>query len=540
MHYDFIVIGSGFGGSISALRLAEKGYKTVVVEQGRWLNSNDFSNAKTSLKELLWVPQLGMKGYFFQEIFKHTSIVGGIGVGGGSNVYAAVLLEPHDSFYRDPAWSSLGIDWKNELIEHYETASRMLGVEKNPHHGTQDDYLKATAEKMGAGSTFGAVPSGIYFGTPEVKTKDPYFEGKGPDRSGCYLCGECLTGCPHGSKNTLDKNYLYFAQKKGVEILANRKAVNIVPLENGKYRIDLADPHQAKKQHAPITADNIVLSGGVLGTLDLLFRCRDITGTLPKISPQLGKLVRTNSEAILSVLDPDPDIDLTHGPAISSEFYPDDRTHVTQNRFPQGYNYMRFYFGPLVDDDNPSRRLRKTIFELLLHPKKSTAVMRSKDFYKRVTALTVMQDIDNRLEFTYGRSIMNRFGYKLKSQQIKGNQAPTNLSVANHTAQALADVTGGLPSNILTESLGNLGATAHILGGCHIGKNNESAVIDTNHQLFGYPGIYIVDASAIPANVGVNPSLTISALAERAMSKIKNKANLVQTNKTDEKRPKNA
>ncbi len=520
MNYDYIIIGSGFGGSVSALRLSEKGYRVAVVEQGKWMHSNDFESTAGSLKNLLWAPPMGMKGYFFQEFFKHITIIGGVGVGGGSIVYAAVLLEPKDDFYNDPAWSHLGVGWKSELKEHYKTASKMLGIEKNPNFDIQDDYLKRTAEKMNAGSTFGPVPNGIYFGTPEEKKQDPYFGGEGPDRSGCYLCGECLTGCPYGSKNSLDKNYLYFAQKNGVEILTNRKAENIIPKENGKYVVEMCDPHKTKKKFPSITANNIVLSGGVLGTLDLLFRCRDITKTLPHISQKLGTLVRTNSEAIVGILDSDEDVDLTRGTTISSDFYPDDKTHITQNRFPKAYNFMRFYGAPLIDDDNPLRRTVRSIGRFIFHPKKSTAVMRSKNYYKRITALTVMQNLDNHMAFTYGRSPMTKFAHRLKSKKVKGKEAPSNLSIANKTAEVMAEVTGGIPMNIISESVGNISTTAHILGGCHMGKDKDEGVIDTNHQVFGYPGLYVVDASAIPANVGVNPSLTVSALAERAMSKV--------------------
>ncbi|MBU3915763.1 GMC family oxidoreductase N-terminal domain-containing protein [bacterium] len=523
MNYDYLIIGSGFGGSVSALRLSEKGYKVAIVEQGKWMNSNDFENAGSGLKNLLWSPPMGMKGYFFQEFFKHITIIGGVGVGGGSLVYAAVLLKPKDAFYNDPAWSHLGVDWKNELKEYYETASHMLGIEINPNFGIQDDYLKRTAEKMNVGSTFGSVPNGIYFGTPEEKKKDPYFGGDGPDRSGCYLCGECLTGCPHGSKNTLDKNYLYFAQKNGVEILTDRKAENIVPKENGKYVVELCDPHKKKKKYPSLTAANVIISAGVLGTLDLLFRCRDVTKTMPDISRKLGTLVRTNSEAIVSVLDSDENIDLTRGTTISSDFYPNETTHVTQNRFPRAYNFMRFFCAPLIDDDKPFRRSMRSIRQFIFHPLKSTLVMRSKNFHKRVTTLTVMQNLDNYMAFTYGRSVMMKFSHRLKSKRVKGKEAPSNLPIANETARVLAEVTGGIPANVIMESVGNLSTTAHILGGCHMGKDKDEGVIDTNHQLFGYPGLYVIDASAIPANVGVNPSLTVTALAERAMSKVEEK-----------------
>lgn len=520
MTYDYIIIGSGFGGSVSALRLSEKGYRVAVIEQGKWLNSNDFASAENSVKQLLWSPALGTKGYFFQEFFKHITIVGGVGVGGGSLVYAAVLLEPKDEFYSDPAWNSLGVDWKSELSDHYQTASEMLGIETNPNFDIQDQYLKKTAELMNAGDTFAPVPNGIYFGTPEKKVPDPYFDGRGPDRSGCYLCGQCMTGCPHGSKNSLDKNYLYLAQKNGVEIITCRKAENIVPLEKGGYRLELCDPHKKRKKYPFMTAKNIVLSAGVLGTLELLFKCRDITKSLPDISPKLGTLVRTNSEAIVGVLDSDPDIDLTQGTAISSEFYPDSKTHITQNRFAKGYDFIKWYLGPLVDDDRPLRRALRVLLQFILHPKRSSTAFRCKTFYRRISALTVMQNVDNQIAFTFGRSIMEKFGYRLKSQKVVGKEAPSNLSIANKTAQVMAKATEGIPLNMMTESIGNLSTTAHILGGCRIGKSKSEGVIDVNHEVFGYPGLFVVDASAIPANVGVNPSLTITALSERAMSKI--------------------
>ena len=520
MVYDYVIIGSGFGGSVAALRLAEKGYTVAILEMGKHLTSDDFDNGCKSVRNLIWQPAIGMKGYFLQEVFAHLAVIGGVGVGGGSNVYAAVLLEPKDDFYSDTSWSDLGVNWKDELAVHYETASLMLGVEKNPFFGTQDEYLKKTAESMGAGETFGPVPSGIYFGKSEIKKSDPYFDGQGPSRTGCHLCGKCMTGCPHGSKNSLDKNYLYLAQKKGVRILPGRKAENIIPLSGGGYTVRVCDPHSKRKKYPSVSGKNLIVAGGVLGTLDLLYRCREITKTLPEISAQLGTLVRTNSEAIVGVMDSDPGADMANGPSISSEFYPDKYTHITQNRFSHGYDFMKWYFGPLIDDSNPVRRSLRTLFNYMAHPFQSCASLFGGNFYRRITALTVMQNHDNRLAFDYGRSLYSFFGYRLKSRKLKAFSAPSNLPVANKTAKTMAEISNGTPLNFLSESIGNISTTAHILGGCHMGNSKDNGVIDTNHEVFGYPGLYIMDGSSISANVGVNPSLTICALAERAVKRI--------------------
>ena len=332
-----------------------------------------------------------------------------------------------------------------------------------------------------------------------------------------------MTGCPHGSKNSLDKNYLYFANKNGTKILPGRKAEKIKPLPDGGYTVSVCDPHSKRKKYPSVTGKNVIIAAGVLGTLDLLFRCRDIHRTLPGLSSQLGSLVRTNSEAIVGVLSDDNDIDLASGPAISSEFYPDKYTHITQNRFSPGYEFMKWYFGPLIDDNNPVRRAVRTLFNYITHPLKSSASLRGGNFYRRFTALTVMQNYDNRLAFEYGRSIFAFFGYRLKTRKIKEYAAPSNLPVANKTAETMAKISNGTPLNFLSESVGNISTTAHILGGCHMGTSEENGVIDTNHEVFGYPGLYVMDGSSISANVGVNPSLTICALTERAVKRVPDK-----------------
>ena len=541
MEYDFAIIGSGFGGSVSALRLAEKGYKVVVLEQGNRVTPLDMEEASGSLLKLLWMPWLGIKGFFTQQFFKHLSIVGGVGVGGGSIVYAAVLLRPKDDFYNDPSWNRLGISWKKELKPHYDTASKMLGIKTNPNQDIMDDYLKQTAKKMGVLNTFGPVNNGIYFGTPEVTRNDPFFGGIGPARDGCHLCGECLTGCKHGSKNTLDKNYLYLAEKLGVTVLPNRKVTAIIPREDGMYDLTVKDPTRKLKRCPDIRAKKVIVAAGVLGTLELLFRCKKITRTLPDISKELGAVVRTNSEAIVGALLPDRDMDLSRGTTISTDFYPDKHTHITQNRFPSGYNFMKLYAGPLVNDDRPFRRGIKALGKIITTPSTVFKHWFARNWNKRVVILTVMQNLDNRISFTYGRSLALLFlGRRLRSKRYPGKEAPTNLPVANETARVLAEVIGGTPINVIMESLMNQSTTAHILGGCHMGSSAENGVIGTNHEVFNYPGLYVVDGAAVSANVGVNPSLTITAMAERAMSLIpaKKKApnNFLKNNITIKKR----
>lgn len=520
MDYDVAIIGSGFGGSVSALRLSEKGYRVAVVEQGNWVTPEDMEEGDNSVRRLNWFPTLGSIGYFSQDFFRHVTLVRGIGVGGGSVVYAAVLLRPKDDFYRDSMWASMGIDWKKELAPHYEMAEKMLGVTANPNRDIQDQYLQKTAERMGAAATFGPTPNGIYFGTPEVMAPDPFFNGQGPHRAGCFLCGRCLTGCPHGSKNTLDKNYLYLAQRLGATILPLRKVKSIEPLEGGGYQLALRHPAKPFYKYPPLKAKIVVAAAGVVGTLELLFHSRDVAKTLPALSGQLGKVVRTNSEAIVGALSPESEKDLTYGTAISSHFYPDDHTHITQNRFPSGYTFMKFFTGPLVDDPNPTIRSLKTLGAIATNPSLIKNTWFAKNWHKRVTVLTVMQHLDNQISFVYGRKASFLFRRGLKSRAVKGKSAPTYLPVANHAARTLAEVTGGQPLNILTESIGNTSTTAHILGGCHMGTSADNGVIDTSHQVFGYPGLYVVDGSAVSANIGANPSLTIAALAERAMGLI--------------------
>ncbi len=520
MDYDFIVVGSGFGGSVSALRLAEKGYRVAVLEQGRRISPEDMALADRSPRHLFWLPALGLKGYFQQSLFRHVTIVHGAGVGGGSLVYAAVLLEPPTAFFRDPIWRDLGVDWQAELTPHFATARQMLGCTPNPYMGEMDDYLRQTAVSLNAADSFDTTPLGIYFGQPDVTAPDPYFGGRGPARTGCRQCGACLTGCQYNAKNSLDQNYLYLAEKLGAVLLPERQVTHISALNEG-YAVYVVNPLDRKRPYTPLTTRKVILAAGVLGTLKILFHSRDVTRTLPHVSPQLGQVVRTNSEAITGILSRNPDAQLSEGgPAITSHFYANSHTHITQNRFPPGYTFMRYYTGPLVDGARPLPRALQTVGAYLRQPRRATASARSQNWHQRISVLSTMQVLDNQISFSYGRSPLTGFRYGLQSQSAAGKRAPTYIPEANQAARIFAQHSGGDPQNTLLESVGNLSITAHILGGTHMGSGPENGVIDTNHELFGHPGLYVVDGTAVSANVGVNPSLTITALAERCMARI--------------------
>jgi cholesterol oxidase len=521
--WDVIVIGSGFGGAVSALRMAEKGYRVLVVEQGRHVTVGDMEAAGQDAKHLLRLPAMGLRrGFFAQDVYRHVSLVRGIAVGGGSVVWAAVMLEAPQAFYDDVAWKRLPArNWREELQPHYQTATHMLGLAINPRHTLQDDWLKETARRMGAQSSFGPVTQAIYFGDNGVEVADPYFGGEGPARKGCQFCAQCATGCPHGAKNSLDKNYLHLAQRHGAHIVAQRRVQRIVPIKDsgGGYRVMIAHPWDRSQSVQTITAPKVIVSAGVVGTLELLLACRDRYACLPALSKVLGQHVRTNSESIVPITARDPTVDVRDGATISSHFYVGE-THITQNRLSPSHGVLRWQTGPLVDDHVAWRRALRTMWQFVVHPLDATLGVRAGSAWSaRTSLLTVMQSADNQLSFGYGRTAFRGFGWGLYSRlAAHETPVPANLSVANRAAQVFAQVSGGVAGNSLLETLGNTSMTAHVLGGCVMGGSAADGVIDEHHEVFGYPGLYVIDASAIPANVGVNPSLTITAMAERAMS----------------------
>ena len=388
----------------------------------------------------------------------------------------------------------------------------MLGRVPCPTMHVQDEFLKETAQVLGVEDTYGPVPLGIYFGAEN--SPDPFFNGQGPVRNGCIECGACLAGCANGAKNTLDKNYLYFAEKLGAQILPERKVTMLRAVEGG-YEIEIVNPLTGT-HYTPLSAPRVVLAAGVLGTLEILFRAREARALIG-LSPMLGRRVRTNSEAIVGVMSKDKAVDLSQGPAISSDFHANPHTHVTQNRLPPSYWFMKLYSGPLVDGLRPFQRALKALIQFPIFLSRTISSMFDfKNFYKQVTLLSIMQNLDNQMSFVWG----GIFKKGLRSATQSGKSVPAFIQEANDAACAYASVSNGTPLNSLLESVLNMSVTAHILGGCPIGGNAQTGVIGTNHEVFGHPGLYVVDGSAIPANVGVNPSLTITAMAERAASLI--------------------
>lgn len=501
---DVVVIGSGFGGGVAALRHARAGHRVAVLEQGRRIDRAAMADGTRSARHLLWEPRLGLRGYFRQTLLRHVIVVHGVGVGGGSLVYAAVLLEPPAETWRASGWSSAGVDWPAELAPHYATAARRLGAQHNPDRGSQDIWLERAAADLGVGDTYGSTRQGIDFTT-------------------CIRCGGCITGCTVGAKATVDRVYLAEAEDLGAAVLPATRAERLEPLTGGGWRVECVDPLRGDRPAGAITAREVVLAGGVLGTTRLLLAARDRYRTLPDLSEAVGRHVRTNSEAFVAVLQPDRSDDVTDGATISSDFWPDPSTHITNNRFPASYGFMRLYLSPLVDGETRGQRLRATLAAVARNPLAATANQRARRWNERVTVLTVMQNDENELTLQYHRG---RTGWRLRSSLAPGAApVPTYLPQASAAGRAVAAASGGRAYGTLMDPLLGIGATAHILGGAVIAGSPRDGVVDTDHRVYAgssgatYDGLTVLDGSAVPANVGVNPSLTITALAERAMAR---------------------
>ncbi len=537
--YDVLVIGSGFGGSVSALRLTEKGYRVGVLESGRRFADDEFAATSWRVQDYLWAPQLGCFGIQRIHRLNDVIVLAGAGVGGGSLVYANTLYVPGTAYFEDPQWADI-TDWEAELSPFYDQAQRMLGVVTNPTMTSADVAFKAVADEMGVGHTFKRTPVGVYFGSaPGVTDDDPYFGGAGPARTGCIECGECMTGCRHNAKNTLVKNYLGLAESAGAVVHPLTTVTSVRPLPDGRWAVQTR-PSQSLARAAggklrgrlgrgrsegaapdasggrTFTADQVVFSAGTWGTQNLLHRLR-ADGTLAGISPRLGMLTRTNSESLVGVVTDEPPgpPDFTHGVAITSSFFPDPHTHIEPVRYGKGSNAMFMLGTVLSDGAEGAPRYKQWWRAARKHPKDVMASMWVRNASERGIIALVMQNVNNSITVFAERTRTGRF--RLASRQGEGEPNPSWIPVANDAMRRLAKVLKGRPMGNWGEVI-DAPMTAHFIGGAVIGATAQEGVIDPYHRVHGYPGLHVVDGSTITANVGVNPSLTITAMAERAMA----------------------
>ena len=526
--FDFVVIGSGFGGSVSAMRLAEKGHRVLVLERGKRFRDEDFATSNWNVRKYLWAPALRCFGILQISPLRDVFVLHGAGVGGGSLGYANVLMEPDERMFEAPAWRHLA-DWRSILRPHYATAKRMLGVTTNPRLGPADATLREIAREMGVEGSFRPTTVGTFFGSPGeegVEVPDPYFGGEGPSRRGCLHCGACMVGCRHNAKNTLVKNYLWFAERRGVEIRAECEVRDVRPLpaeqlDGARYEVVYRETAGLlRKREHRVRARGVIFSAGALGTMRLLFRCRDATRSLPNLSRRLGEMVRTNSEALLGSGSRDASVDYSKGIAITSIFSADATTTIEPVRYPAGSSLMRFLSAPIVETGGVVLRLLKTLGTFVRHPVDFARAYLFPGWAQRTTIVLVMQTEDHRLRLRPGRSVFTLFRRDLVSDSVAAHATASAEAIGRDVTRRFAARTDGMAMGSINEGLLGIPMTAHILGGCPIGRSAEEGVVDTGFAVHGYPGLYVVDGSIMPANPGVNPSLSIAALAEYAMSRI--------------------
>lgn len=515
--FDFAIIGSGFGGSVSALRLAEKGYRVAVLEMGKRWAKEDFPETTWNVRKYLWRPSLGMYGLLQMTLVKDAFFLHGAGVGGGSLIYANTLLVPPDEAFADPRW--VGQDWKAALGPHYATAKRMLGVVESPVVVETDRMLKEVADEMGRGHTWKRADVGVFFGEAGKAAPDPYFGGEGPERVGCTLCGGCMVGCRVGAKNTLDQNYLYLAERRGAVIQPESRVVDVRPRAGGGYDLTIERSTSRLAKRRSLRVRGVVVSAGSYGTVELLMRCRE-RGSLAGLSAKLGSFLRTNSEALLAVRSKKADVDYSKGLAITSGVFVDEKTHIEVVRYPAGSDALAPLATVLTGGGGAIPRPLRWIGSIARHPLHFLRSLVPFGWAKKSAILLVMQPVDNHLSYRLRRRWYWPLSKKLDSAPGEGEPAPTYIPVANLVAKKLAAKMDGVPQSGLLEVLLGKASTAHILGGCPIGLTPEDGVVDPKSRAFGYEDLYIVDGSVIPANLGVNPSLTITAMAEHAMASV--------------------
>jgi cholesterol oxidase len=521
--HDFVIIGSGFGGSVSALRLVEKGYDVLLLEKGSEFAAEDFPKTNWNLRRWLWMPEIGCRGIFQMRFFKHVTVLAGAGVGGGSLVYANTLPIPKRGFFVSPSWAKLA-DWERELTPHYAVARRMLGATQVPFLTAPDRLLREIATQRGQADAFESTQVSVHFSQPGETVPDPFFEGHGPARTGCIKCGACMTGCRHGAKNSLDKNYLYLARKLGLTLEANCEVVDVRPLEPGDgsagYEITAkvgTGLLGAFRRRLKFKAKQVIFAGGVLGTVDLLLKLRE--RSLPRLSERVGQQIRTNSESLIGVVTEHRDQDLSKGVAIGSIYQTDEHSHLEVVRYGEGSGFFRLLMAPHVGGQAPGVvKLLQGVGRALRSPLHFLKSYFVPDWAKYTIILLYMRSVDGTLRFRR-KGVLGHMGSDLE----QGEKPSASIAEATELAGIVAEKTQGFAGSIMTETALNIPTTAHILGGACMGWDASEGVIDADHRVFGYQGMFVIDGSAISANPGVNPSLTITALAERAMSKIPSK-----------------
>lgn len=515
--YDYIIVGSGFGGSVSALRLSEKGYKVLVIEKGKRWNPLQFPKTNWNLRKWMWLPMFRFHGIFKMTIMRHVGILSGVGVGGGSLVYANTLPRPEDAFFHSGSWSGLA-DWKKELEPHYLEAERMLGAAENPDLYDSDEALQEVARSYGKDDLFEPTRVGVFFGEPEVVVPDPYFDGEGPERTGCTFCGACMTGCRYNAKNSLDKNYLFLAERRGVSVLAGKKVSRVQSMDgvngNEGYLVTIKDSTRLLKRKSQYSSKGVILAGGVLGTVRLLLNMK--RRHLKGLSDMVGNHIRTNNESLVLVHSRQKEKDFSKGVAIGSIFPPDKDTHLEAVRYGNGSGFWKILGVPLTHGRSVMGRIMKLIWSLITRPIPWFRIYFSKNFAEESIILLFMQHLESTLRFRPGL-------FNMRTVLSSGSPPSAFISFAKELAEATSKGVDGTPFVMATEALTGTPTTAHILGGCVIGENQGDGVVNKDQQVFGYQNLYVCDGSAISSNPGVNPALTITAMTERVMSKIPDK-----------------
>ncbi|WP_059021505.1 GMC family oxidoreductase [Mycobacterium sp. M26] len=521
LDFDWLVIGSGFGGSVSALRLSEKGFRVGVLERGRRYRPDDLPSSAWQSDKFTWAPRLGKLGIMRTTVFRHIALPSQSGVGGGSLVYGGVLYRAKKEFFDSPQWSELG-DWESLLAAHYATAERMLGVGPVPFDSVHQQWIRDMGRYFGTENTVTRAPTGVFFGEPGKTVPDPYFGGAGPDRTGCTRCGACMVGCRVGAVNSLTQNYLWFAERNGVQILPEHQVVDVTPLGNpdGRdgYQVTTEHPRGGRhRNRQTYTTGGVVFAGGALGTNELLANCKH-GGSLPRISDRLGQLVRTNSESVLTVRLPE-DRGTWRDVTASSSVHVDADTHIEFLTYGPRADMLGLLYTVLVGDGTRATRPLKWLAAIAAHPMQWLRTLWPVGWSRRMVMLLVMQSHDNAIGF---RARKRRFGrgYRLATVQNTDRPNPTYIDIGNQAARWLAERTGGIAQSNILEALANIPTTAHLLGGAALGADAAHGVVDQKLNVYGYRNMLICDGSALPANPGVNPALTITALAEYAMTHV--------------------